>query len=287
MKLAIAAALVTTSASLAVASPCGSDSGSSSDSSSSSSDSSSDSSWSDSSSSSDTSSPAKPSCVDVTDVHGYRRCKKYGAWGKTTAMPGIILELGTAMRQFASPLADETGSVSHDGQQFSFRVVGTPPEAPSAPLDTALVLATRAGFAFEHGFYTVLELEVGRVVDSHATPAMETQGPANIRDTGVSLFGGNVVGGYRTRLGNLSLGVEAVAGLRVLSYHYESQYLACVTTTSITTSMEVLEGRARAALWVSPFVQLGAQAGKSLVDDSWMGGIFLGGNTRAFGGHAF
>jgi hypothetical protein len=47
----------------------------------------------------------------------------------------------------------------------------------------------------------------------------------------------------------------------------------------------LLEARARAALWLSPFLNLGVTAGASVIDrGAWMAGVNLGFVTQAFGG---
>lgn len=286
MKIALAIAFGVTGLAVPERADAGScNGGSSNDSSSdSSTDSSNDSSSDSSSSDSSTVSPVSP-CLGDSDVHGHSRCRKFGTWGKTTAMPAFIIEFGTAVRQFASPLTTKTGSIEHDSESFTYRVVN--PNSEQAQLDTAALVSFRVGFALKYGFYAAAEVETGTLTGStraEMTSAGE-RGMPDIRETSVNATSGFVVGGFRTRLGRLGFGVEAAGGFRVLSYTYTSNYHACESTTKILETMEVLEGRARAQYFVSPFVAVGATYGKSLIDDSWIGGLYIGGNTRAFGGH--
>jgi hypothetical protein len=48
--------------------------------------------------------------------------------------------------------------------------------------------------------------------------------------------------------------------------------------------MPILEARARAALWLSPFVNFGASAGASVIErGSWVAGVHLGIVSQAYG----
>ena len=114
------------------------------------------------------------------------------------------------------------------------------------------------------------------------TPGM--RGTPELARTSVALVGGYAVAGFRGRSGKLDLGAEAAAGGYVVQYNYQSQYHACETTTSVSAGKGLVEARARAAYWFSPYAQVGAAMGKSLIDDGWMTGVFINGTTRSFGG---
>jgi hypothetical protein len=167
---------------------------------------------------------------------------------------------------------------------FQYRVIG--PQA-RAQLDTAVVGQLRLGVGLRHGFYVGVEGEAGGVTDGRSDAEMMTPGERGAPElvaSHVLLFGGLAVAGARTRIGALDLGLEAAGGAHLVVYGYESHYLACATTTSITEVMPALEARARAAVWATPFLSLGVTAGKSLVDSAWIGGVSLGFSSRAFGG---
>jgi hypothetical protein len=245
-----------------------------------------DSSSSSSSSSSDSSSsaPSEPACVESSDVHGYRHCTQFGAWGRNARWPVLGVEVGTALRRFASPLGERTGTVTHGMESFQYRLIG--PQA-RAELDTAVVGQLRLGVGLRHGLYLGVEGEAGGVTDGRSDAEMMTTGERGAPELAAShvlLFGGLAVVGARTRVGALDLGLEAAGGAHLVVYGYESHYLACETSTSIVEVMPALEARARAALWATPFVSLGVTAGKSLIDNAWMGGVSLGFSSRAFGG---
>jgi len=236
---------------------------------------------SDSSSSSTTSEPA---CVETSDIHGYRQCTQFGAWGRSTWWPTLEIELGTAMRKFASPLGAHTGTVTHGAESFTYRTIN--PRSPSA-LDTAIVADMRVGVGLRHGLYVALEGELGGLVTGGADAEMMSTGERGTPELAAShamLFGGLAVVGVRARLGALDLGVEAAGGVHALVYTYDSHYLACETSTSISQVMPALEARARANLWATPFLTIGVSAGKSVLDRAWVGGLSVGFSSRAFGG---
>jgi hypothetical protein len=87
--------------------------------------------------------------------------------------------------------------------------------------------------------------------------------------------------GYVAREGRASFGIELAAGGR--SVHYTSLTNESLMNASVSTG--VVEPRARAEYWVSPYLALGAQAGTNvLARGDWMAGAYLSVHTRAFGG---
>lgn len=221
-----------------------------------------------------------PACVDTTDVHGYRRCTKFGAWAQPLSIPRVFVELGVVAQTFASPLAGERGgSVSHDGQAFAYRV--TTPEAARAE---AIVSSLRVGVASAVGLYGAGELELGALTAEPARAEMTTAG-ASLEERGAFALGALGAVGFARATGGVVLGAELAGGVRAVSYRYESRYLACEQMTSIVVARPVVEARARAGLFVTPRLTLGVQAASSLIEDgAWSAGVFLGGHTRAFGG---
>ncbi len=258
-----AVGLVAIRASVASASPCGgSDSDSSSDFSSFASD--------------DSSSSYEPPCEGP--------CAEYSAW-RMKNMPTLFFDLGIATRTLASPLGAETGTVTHDMQSFSYRVVG-PATQPQPELENAVVAQLRVGAPLRHGFYLAGELEAGALTSSGVAAEMTSSGELGtptLTASSTTLVGAVGVLGFGGRIGDVDLGVEVAGGGRLLAYTYDSTYLACETTSTIATGSAVLEGRARASLWVSPHVTLSALAGKSVLDDGMMGGISIGFTNHAFG----
>lgn len=229
-----------------------------------------------------------PACIDDTDVHGYRRCTKFGAWGTNMRLPRLFLELGGGVRQFQSGLGGQHGNVAHEASQFAYRVVMPPSEASA--LDVAAMTTLRLGLGLRYGFYGGLELEVGGLASAAPvrTEMMSdpgTFGSPEIRQRGGLVVGAAGIGGVRASLGPASFAVEGAAGLRSVRYQFESEYHHCITTTTIGSTHQILEARARAELWLNPWISAGATLGTNvLARDDWMAGVFVGFHSRAFAG---
>jgi hypothetical protein len=282
-----AVALVVARAGVAEAGSCGGSSGggSSSGGSSSGGSSSGGSSYS-SSDSSSSSSSSTPACQDATDIVGYRKCTRFGRWAANPRVPMMILEIGTAVRSFSSPLGQRTGHVEHDGQQFSYRTIGPTPDAAIAH-DSAMVSTLRLGFGLGHGLYVALDGELGGLTDQAGGGVEMTSagalGTPSIRQRSAIVAGGLGVVGAHGNVGPALLGVELAGGVRNISYTYESHYLACEQSPSLSVATPLLEVRARASYWLSPFINVGASAGASLVDrGAWLAGIQLGFVSQAY-----
>ena len=188
--------------------------------------------------------------------------------------PPISIEIGTAVRSFVSPLGERTGQITHEGESFSYRVVGPGSSRP----DTAFVAQLRIAVGLRYGFYVGGEGEGGMLTANNVAAEMTssgTLGTPDITPASVTAYGGAAIAGIGHRLGPIDLGLESAGGFRALAYHYHSDYLACSDNTSITAAQPVLEGRARAAVWVSSEISLGATYGRSLIDESSLGGLYL------------
>jgi hypothetical protein len=260
----------------------GGSSGSSSSSSSSSSDSGS--SWSYTPTSSGDSAPASTGCVEDNDVVGYRQCTKFGAWSANLRMPRLFIELGTNVRQFGSRLGSHAGTVSHGTESFSYRMVM--PE--SGGLDTAVTSAMRLGIGMPHGLYAGAEAELGGISARGGTVEMQAPGvfgtPQLDASTGmyIGLLG---IAGLRGSAGRATFGLEAAGGVRTERYRFASTYHNCETTSAIVVSEAVVEARARAELWLNPWITAGVSLGTSVVDrNDWLAGAYFGFHTRAFAG---
>ncbi|HEY0477275.1 MAG TPA: hypothetical protein VGD37_07105 [Kofleriaceae bacterium] len=229
---------------------------------------------------------AGPACVDDSDVVGLRHCRRFGAWGANLRMPTILIEGGAAVRRFASLLDGQTGSVSHGSESFSYRAIQS---ARTRPRDTAVVATMRAGAGVGHGLYTALELDLGGLTQpGHTATEMMSTGvfgsPDLSQERGflVDTFG---VVGVHGRVGAGGLGVELAGGMRAASYSFHSSYHGCEQSTSITAFAPAAEARARGELWLGPWLTAGVTVGASVLERAaWMGGVYLGVHTRAFGG---
>lgn len=241
-----------------------------------------------SSSSSSSSSTGTPACVDTTDIVGYRLCTKYGTWSQNLVIPTIIAEIGMTVRSFTNPLREGNGSVTHGDESFTYRVTGGGNQPAKPQHDTAVVATFRLGAGLPHGFYVAVEAELGGVAGVESDAAMLEKGARGttptLDRTSVSTVGAAGVFGLRGRTGHLDLAAEVAGGGRSVIYSYASTYGACEQTTSVNAQQGMAEARARAGYWFSPFGMIGVTAGKSLVDDSWMSGVYLSGQSRAFGG---
>ncbi len=241
----------------------------------------------DSGDSSSSSSVSTPACVGADDIHGYRKCSSFGTWSTNRRVPLVIIELGTAMRTFRSPLREATGNTEHEGESFSYRVVGQPAGPSAPPSDAAVVSTIRVGFGLPRGFYIAGDVEIGGITRTAGRAEMTSTGmfgAPSITPSGSPTIGALGVAGFRGELGRGSLGVEMAGGTRTISYNYESHYLSCVSTMTHRVSSSTLEARARASLWLSPFVNLGATAGASVIDrGGWMAGVHIGFVSQAYG----
>ncbi len=229
---------------------------------------------------------SEPACVDTTDIVGYRRCSRFGGWRGRLRTP-ILIEMGLASRTFASPLREAGGSFSHDDESFTYRVVGRPPEgSPEPAMDAATVFTMRLGLGLSRHVYLAGEAELGGLTRTTGHAEMTSTGmrgaPSITAGSGVVLGAAGVLG-VGGSLGPASLGVEVAGGVRSITYYYESRYLACTSYLSHAVSSSVLEARARAQLWVSPFFHVGVSAGTSVVErGAWMAGVHLGFASKAY-----
>jgi hypothetical protein len=238
----------------------------------------------DSSSSSDSGGAGAAGCIDSTDVHGYRHCTKFGTWGRNLRFPRMYLELGSAMRSFNSSLAGSSGSIAHGAESFTYRVV-----MPSADSHRDLAVTTnlRIGFGIGRGLYSGLDLEIGALVSpAAASPEMTsvgTFGSPEVRQQGGLMGSILAVGGYRTTGRRGSIALEGAGGLRTVQYNFESSYHNCENETTIVSNRTVIEARARAEAWLSPWLTLGVTLGSNVLDrNDWMAGVYLGAHSRAF-----
>ncbi len=235
------------------------------------------------------SSPPEPVCVDETDIVGYRRCSRFGGWRSRVKTP-LLLEIGLVSRTFGSPLREASGRFSHDQESFTYRVVGQPPEGSAEPaLDSATVFTARLGLGLGRNLYLAGETELGGLTRTAGRAEMTSTGmlgaPSITADSGVVLGAAGVLG-VGGAIGPASLGVEVAGGVRSITYYYQSRYLACLNYLSHSVSSPILEARARAQLWVSPFFHVGVSAGASVIDrGAWMGGVHLGFASKAYANH--
>jgi hypothetical protein len=228
------------------------------------------------------------SCKDDSAVVGFRPCTSFGDWGGHLEAPHVAFEAGVIVRQFDSLLDGQTGTVSHGSESFTFRTV-MPVGSTRRSLDTAVLSTMRASFDATHGLYSAVEFDLGGLTQpGRASMEMMSTGAFGAPD--LSQRGGLIVDslaavGFRGQTHAGSLGIEMAGGMRAVSYHFHSSYHDCEQMTTLTAFGAIAEARARGELWLSPWVTAGATIGTSVIENhTWMGGVYLGFHTRAFGG---
>jgi hypothetical protein len=211
---------------------------------------------------------------------------KFGVWGKNLVYPRIFIEAGSSVRSFASALGGTSGSLSHGAESFTYRV--TMPTANSHR-DIAMTTTLRLGFGLGRGLYSGLDGEIGGLVSpAAANPEMTstgTFGSPNVEQHGGMVLGLMGVAGYRASGHRGAIALEGAAGMRSVRYNFESSYHNCETETTITSNRAVVEARARAEAWLSPWLAVGVTLGSNVLDRSdWMAGFYFGAHSRAYAG---
>jgi len=225
-------------------------------------------------------------CEETSDVVGYRQCTKFGAWGMNTRVPHLTIEGGVLVRQFVSRLDGQIGTFSHGSESFSYRAITG---APSRVLDTAVLSTLRANIGLSHGLYAAAEVDLGGLAapGRAATEMMSSGvfGDPELRQDGGFVVDSLATVGLRSSGHAGSLAVELSGGMRAVSYGFHSRYHDCVAASSVLAYAPVAEARARGELWLSPWLTAGVTVGTSVLEArTWMGGLYLGVHTRAFGG---
>jgi hypothetical protein len=227
-------------------------------------------------------------CSDTTDIVGYRTCTPYGVWSRNLRIPNIIAEIGMTFRQFANPLREGDGQFSHNDENFTYHVVsGGSGSASSTNNVTGVALSLRLGAGIAWGFYAAAEGELGGVAGADQRAEMlnkGTRGTPELEHTSTVLAQGGGVFGWQAHQDRFGVSAEIAGGGRVVQSTYQSTYGACVQSSAVSAGQAYAEGRVRAAYWFNTFGQVGVTAGKSLIDSSWMTGVFIGGQSRSFGG---
>jgi len=230
----------------------------------------------------------RSACTDTSDVVGYRHCIAFGAWGGDLKLPDIEFEAGAIVRQFGSLLDGQTGTVTHGSEAFAYRVA-TPVGSGHRSLDTAVLSTMRGSMALAGGMYAALELDLGGLARAgQASTEMMSSGafgaPELQQRRGFVVDSLGAIG-VRGAMHSGAIGVELAGGMRAVSYHFHSSYHDCEQLTTLTEFAPVAEARVHGELWISPWFTAGVTAGTSVIEGhTWMGGLYVGVHTRAFGG---
>jgi hypothetical protein len=227
--------------------------------------------------------PSAPPCDASEDIHGIRKCSRFGAWHLNLVLPRIFIELGTNVRQAPSGLDATSGEVTHGDESFAYRVV-----MPARTDETMVTTSLRLGMINRHGIYGMLEGEIGGILGGVAS--METSAVGTFGSPQLEQHGGLVVGGYgvvgtRAALGRGTVAVELAGGVRSRMYNFDSTYHGCETSSTVSVSRGVVDARVRGELWSGPWFAFGGTAGANLLErGDWMMGVYFGLHSRAFAG---
>jgi hypothetical protein len=188
-------------------------------------------------------------CTDVSDVVGYRTCDEFGSWSEPTRGQQILVAVGARLRHVVIP---------------PFGVAARSATPTSDTGDDLVTTAIRVAGA-EHGFYLGLELELGDVLH-HTYPY------------GAFVQGDAVAGGNLT-LGAFDAGAELAVAGRNVERIVDFEHLPEATYRAF-----VLEARAHADAWLTPWLTVGIELGAGLLERSeWLAGVTAGFHSRAFG----
>jgi|LNFM01.1.fsa_nt_gb hypothetical protein len=151
------------------------------------------------------------------------------------------------------------------------------PVTQSPEPDLGLMLAWRVGVTYRQ-VYLAVEGEVGGVVRTDGIAA---------RDLGTEVLGqsphhghlevvqGVFIAGARATHGRSVFGVELAAGGRRVDYSFATREQHRDDRVWVTGDSKVVEARARAGYWLTPWISAGVSLGTSLHDQSWMGGFHI------------
>ena len=177
------------------------------------------------------------------DVVGYTRCARFAGW-----MPRATgwLEVGAAGLRVEPGLVEPTTAPN-----TAQRVVVTEPQR----LGLAAFRA-RIGASFRNGLYLVSQVDLARAPG----PVLAVDGGAPMTAASVMSFGEATIGfGERVDVGRISLGAELAPGLRIESYLLSATHATVATQSSLAVA-----ARARADVWLGPWLTVGAQASVDL-----------------------
>lgn len=235
---------------------------------------------SDSDSGSSSSSESAPPCVDATDVNGYRTCAHYGGWGLAARLPALSFELQTWSAQVDLADVDVGGTIHHDyGPDYNYRVVGKDLGGD------ALAVGVKARIlGHRRGLYGGVEAGVAGVAADEVDQMAASDGSAMFAPRVTMLFTTGAVVGVERGFGRISLGSELMAGVRGVTVSAESHRGACETIETDVAVRGVVEARVRADVWLTPWVTVGAYAGRDVFGSQSTAGLGLGGHLRAFDG---
>lgn len=225
-------------------------------------------------------------CREVSSVVGYQECTRFaGRWGLPSWVPSLSLDLGLVAHRFNAEPIDERGIVTHFGMPYSYRVIGVPEDDRAF---TARALALRMTATFHGRFYGGAEEELGGLGQAPrlATETAQATGPIPAMASSGGLYmGARGLLGVQTGIERLTMAGELAAGVRMIVFDTRSQLMGDSQSDSVLQVRSVLEARARASYWLSPWIAVGVSFGTSLVDRGDVAiGVDVSASSRTFGG---
>lgn len=223
-------------------------------------------------------------CREVSDIVGYERCTAYGAGWSVERTSPIRIDFGLHYLALAPRGRTLEGSFG-TREPGAFRYSGDDVQGPLA----ALMLELRPSIFVVSGLYVGYELGAG--AGHAALPGTTTSGGWRVgaSSAAVNLFALNFggVAGYRIPAGSVSIRLESMLGLRIISASQTAASDAYPSRreASVTLFTWAVEPRIALDVWVSPSITLAAFAGVNalgLGDRSI--GLALGVHSRTYDG---
>lgn len=193
-------------------------------------------------------------CPSEDGIVGRRSCPEYGVWGAARESPYATITFGVNFRHLPRQPAD---------RMLLARTTTTPAEIDGGA-DLSYSLMEQVVVSMTDHTYAGFEVEISPT-DAAAAPGSR-----------LLAAGTQLLLGFQGGTKFIKLGLEAAGGGRLI-----------VTDHNTDDDSElVLEGRARADIWITPWVTLGGALGTSLLHkDEWMAGVYFAAHTYSFGGH--
>jgi hypothetical protein len=198
----------------------------------------------------------EPCSTDGVVGHG---CP-YGLWGDALEAPYMAVGVGFKVRRL--PRRPTTSTIARNAEGSAVTTGGS----AVAPLgsDTSYTLSETLDIHVNRILHVGLEFEISPSVHKTLAPGQRAMA------AGAALLLGLRDGGS-----SLTFGVELAAGGRVIDSH-----------DVLNGSEAVLEARAHAELWITPWFTVGALVGASLLDrGDWVTGLQLGFHSWSYGGN--
>lgn len=199
--------------------------------------------------------PRSRRCQEVSAITGYRRCSRLGSsWSTPRWVPSLGVDLGSSIHRLSLVPSSTTvarGSV-------------TPRQREST---TATTASLRLSAAWYGRFYVAVEASAGSVERFDATP-------------GGLVRGGGVAG---LQFGSIVLlAAELAVGHEMI---LDRMHASAGREPTIVRRGLAADARARASLWLTPWITGGISVGASLNhDDEASVGLFFALHGRAYDG---